>query len=112
MSSDDDKKMGGSGDFFAKLGETLGDLFEQGRQELVRGAKVGRATMDQRALESDRDKLLAQIGRLAVEAWQAGSISDERLQEPIAKLSALEQRTAAETFLSARGSSVPAPTAP
>lgn len=93
MSKNGDRHADG-GDFFAKLGETLGELFEQGRQELVKGAKVGRAALDRRALETDRDKLLMDIGRQAVVALREERIHDAALSDLAQRLETLEARIA------------------
>ena len=90
--SSGDSSAGGGSDFFNKLGEALGEVFERGRDELVRGAKVSRVVMDQRSLEADRDRLLIQIGKSAVAGVRAGRINDDALAGKIQRLDSLEAR--------------------
>jgi chromosome segregation ATPase len=79
-------------DFWSKLGEAFGDAFEKGRNELVKGAKIGRLAMDVRALENDRERLLGELGEAALAALREGRVSDEGLARFEERIRALDER--------------------
>ena len=78
----------------AGLFESLRDIFLKSKQEVVRGAKLGKVRIDVFQLRKDREHFLQRLGEEAYELLQAKQIGHADLEKPFAKLAALDDKIA------------------
>jgi hypothetical protein len=78
----------------AGLFESLRDIFMKSKQEVVRGAKLGKVRIDVFQLRKDREHFLQRLGEEVYELLQSGEIAHDDLVKPFGKLSALDEKIA------------------
>jgi hypothetical protein len=78
----------------AGLFDSLKDIFLKSKQEVVRGAKLGKVRIDVFQLRKDREHFLQRLGEEAYELMQSEDIAHDDLSKPFAKLQALDEKIA------------------
>jgi hypothetical protein len=78
----------------AGLFESLRDIFLKSKQEVVRGAKLGKVRIDVFQLRKDREHFLQRLGEEALELLLSGEITHPDLEKPLAKLKDLDGKIA------------------
>ncbi|GEM_PF-1814247 len=78
----------------AGLFDSLKDIFLKSKQEVVRGAKLGKVRIDVFQLRKDREHFLQRLGEEVYELLQSGDVAHADLDKPFAKLKALDEKIA------------------
>jgi hypothetical protein len=79
----------------AGLFDSLKDIFVKSREEVVRGARLGKVRLDVYQLRKDREQLLQRLGVAAYELLVAGSLAHPDLAGVFHELGDLDVRIAA-----------------
>jgi outer membrane biosynthesis protein TonB len=76
------------------LFDSLKDIFARSREEVVRGARLGKVRLDVYQLRKDREQGLQKLGEAAYELLQAGAIGHASLAEQLAALQEIDAKIA------------------
>jgi len=74
----------------AGLFESLRDVFVKSREDILRGARLGKVRIDVYQLRKDRELLLQQLGEETLALIQAGSLKAADLAATVAKIAAVD----------------------